>query len=331
MTENGKICVIVPLYKVEKYLPRCVESILAQTYSNYELILVDDGSPDNCPKMCDEYAEKYSFIHVIHKENGGQGAARNVALDWAYKNLDFTYITFIDSDDYVHRKYFEVLLNALTANGVDISCCGYVVNGNFEQEIDLNNQTVQVNSANELCFFQSHDVFNIGVPWGRLFKKELFRYLRYPTDRYYEDGFTVYKALFAVEKIALCSAKLYCWFQNEDSTTRSTPNPKKINDYIDAMVETVNYLKVNGFNKAYRQEVNTFFYRLTLNEKTNGDTKTLNKVNGKFKKAARKIVKSDRKTYNYFKYSDVYEIAFSPLTRFIYKLLDRKILKNVKK
>ena len=118
------ISVIVPVYKVEEYIYRCVDSILAQSFKDFELILVDDGSPDNCGKICDEYAQKDKRITVIHKENGGLSDARNTGIDWALKNSNW--ITFIDSDDWVHTDYLKNLYNAVKENNVDISVCGYV-------------------------------------------------------------------------------------------------------------------------------------------------------------------------------------------------------------
>lgn len=104
-----KISVIVPVYKVEAYLPRCVESLLSQTYKDFEIILVDDGSPDTCPAMCDAYAKKYSNIHALHKENGGLSDARNAGVTIAKGE----YVTFVDSDDYVHPAYLEMLMQGI--------------------------------------------------------------------------------------------------------------------------------------------------------------------------------------------------------------------------
>ena len=108
-----KISVIVPIYKVEKYLNRCVDSILHQTFTDFELILVDDGSPDNCGKMCDEYAEKDSRVVVIHKKNGGLSDARNKGLDWVFANSNSEYVVFIDSDDYIDERYLELLYKSI--------------------------------------------------------------------------------------------------------------------------------------------------------------------------------------------------------------------------
>ena len=119
------ISVIVPVYKVEKFIHRCIYSILAQTFKDFELILVDDGSPDNCGKICDEYALKDNRIHVIHKENGGLSDARNAGIDWAFANSNSEWITFIDSDDWIHPKYLEALYNAVKKSGCEISICGF--------------------------------------------------------------------------------------------------------------------------------------------------------------------------------------------------------------
>ena len=107
---------------MEKYLPKCIESIINQTYKNLEIILVDDGSPDNCGEICDKYALKDSRIKVIHKENGGLSDARNAGLDIATGD----YVSFIDSDDYIHEKFYEILLNLITSNNADIAQCEFL-------------------------------------------------------------------------------------------------------------------------------------------------------------------------------------------------------------
>lgn len=119
--ESKLISVIVPVYNVEKYLSKCIDSILAQTYKNLEIILVDDGSPDNCPKICDEYAKKDNRIKVIHKENGGLSAARNVALDIAKGE----YIGFVDSDDFIAEDMYEVLYNLAEKYNAEISSVSF--------------------------------------------------------------------------------------------------------------------------------------------------------------------------------------------------------------
>ena len=120
------ISVIVPVYKVEPYLHRCVDSILSQTYTDFELILVDDGSPDNCGAICDKYAKLDSRIHVLHKKNGGLSSARNAGIDWVFANSDSQWFSFIDSDDWVHPQYLELLYQAVKAYEVRISQCLHI-------------------------------------------------------------------------------------------------------------------------------------------------------------------------------------------------------------
>ena len=115
------ISVVVPVYKVEHYLHRCVDSILNQSYSDFELILVDDGSPDNCGMICDEYAAKDARIHVIHQQNGGLSAARNTGIDWLCENSDSKWLTFIDSDDWIHKDYLKILLEQAIKSGSRVS------------------------------------------------------------------------------------------------------------------------------------------------------------------------------------------------------------------
>lgn len=131
------ISVIVPVYKVEKYLPRCIDSILAQTFQNFEVILIDDGSPDHCPEICDEYAGKDDRITVIHQENGGLSAVRNAGINWAVAYSDSEWVTFVDSDDWIHPRMLEFLLNAAKVFDVNISMCHFVKTNGEEPIISV--------------------------------------------------------------------------------------------------------------------------------------------------------------------------------------------------
>ena len=122
MEKQPLISVIVPVYNVENYLPRCLDSIINQTYTNLEILLVDDGATDNSGKLCDEYAQKDNRIRVFHKENGGVSSARNMGLD----NATGEYIAFVDSDDYIDKCMYEIMLNSSVQNNADIVVCGYL-------------------------------------------------------------------------------------------------------------------------------------------------------------------------------------------------------------
>ena len=121
----AQISIIVPVYKVEPYLRRCVDSILNQSFLDFDLILVDDGSPDTCGVICDEYAAKDSRVHVIHQKNGGLSAARNAGIDWAFAHSDSSWLTFVDSDDWIHPQMLEALHNAVRKDDTSVAVCGY--------------------------------------------------------------------------------------------------------------------------------------------------------------------------------------------------------------
>lgn len=227
------ISIIVPIYKVEAYLHRCVDSILAQTFTDFELILVDDGSPDNCGAICDEYAEKDSRIHVIHKENGGLSSARNAGIDWAFEHSDSEWLTFIDSDDWIHPRYCEYLLNAAVEGSTSISTCRYIKVTEYVRPQDAE---FSYSTADWLDYYLPNTVNGI-VAVCKLYSKELFRELRYPEGRLHEDEFLTYKLLFNAGTIASMQLGLYYYFFNEDGIMRSNISIKRIEDAFDAFSE----------------------------------------------------------------------------------------------
>ncbi len=246
-----QISVIVPVYKVEQYLRRCVESILFQSYADFELILVDDGSPDSCGSICDEYAQRDSRIQVIHQKNGGLSAARNAGIDWAFANSNSQWLTFIDSDDWIHPDYLHTLLYAATSTNLPVSVCGFARTSG-EEPVILPEQ-FKPKTWNSEDFFIQHNV-NAIVAWGKLYKKELFRKIRYPVGKIHEDEFTTYKLLFATEKVAVVEAPLYFYFQNESSIMGASWSPKRL-DALTAFRERLFFLKSKKLLKAYRWHV----------------------------------------------------------------------------
>lgn len=173
------ISVIVPVYNVEKYLRKCVDSILAQTYTNLEIILVDDGSPDNCGKICDEYAAKDSRIKVIHQENGGLSAARNAGLDVATGD----YIGFVDSDDYIAPDMYEKLYQAIEIYNSDIALCGFK-----KFELESRTEVYEKKLLYRDEFLKELLLENIkSYAWNKLYKKSLFDNVRFPEGELFED------------------------------------------------------------------------------------------------------------------------------------------------
>ena len=176
----AKISVIVPVYKVEKYLERCVDSILNQTYTDFELLLVDDGSPDNCGKMCDEYAEKDNRIFVIHQKNGGLSAARNTGINWFYEQNNSDYITFLDSDDWVHPDYLKILMDGITKNNVILSVCNYTRVTEIIPHEKFDNVEYELTFPED--FLVNHS-WQYNYAWGKLYHKSLFEDVRYPVGK----------------------------------------------------------------------------------------------------------------------------------------------------
>lgn len=241
----AKISVIVPVYNVEPYLNRCVDSILTQSFTDFELILVDDGSPDNCPAICDEYAKKDERVHVIHQENGGLSSARNAGIDWAFANSDSEWLTFIDSDDWVHTDYLKQLFETAMQAKVDIGICNFV---RSKEPMELNNDLKWTAYSPEDFFVKMQVLSTIAC--AKLYKKELFIDLRFPLGRYHEDEFITHRALFNVEKIAFLDEPLYFYFINESSITSSRWNEKRFKDASDAYTIEYDYLLSRGFYRA---------------------------------------------------------------------------------
>ena len=210
------ISVIVPVYKVEKYLKRCVDSILAQTYPCLEVILVDDGSPDGCPAICDEYAREDRRVRVIHKENGGLSDARNAGIDAAKGN----FLGFIDSDDYVHPRFYELLLQALKEEGADIAGCDvkkiYETGTVEEEEKEAVRSEIYSGREATANLYDAQLYLKSVVIWNKLYKKELFKDVRFPKGKLHEDEFTSYRLLYQSKSVVYIDRAYYFYFQRED-------------------------------------------------------------------------------------------------------------------
>ena len=213
------ISVIVPIYNVENYLQKCIDSIINQTYKNLEIILVDDGSPDNCGRMCDVYALKDDRIKIIHKNNGGLSDARNVGLDAAAGD----YIGFIDSDDSIHREFYEVLINLIFKYNADIAQCGFLrVNedavNNFNEDKPYADEKITLMSNCEaLDNLYNENYVNTVIVCNKLYKRELFEDTRFPKGKTQEDEFTTYKLLFSAKKVVSTSRQMYYYMKRTGS------------------------------------------------------------------------------------------------------------------
>ena len=226
----GKISIIVPVYKVEKYLEKCLDSIIKQTYKNLEIILVDDGSPDSCGKICDEYAAKDNRVVVIHKENAGVARARNSALDIATGD----YISFIDSDDWMAEDAYEYFVNNLERYKADcvVGRCQMVYDKNDVLEYG-EKESVEIK-----CMTSSgamKEVLNGGSAiWNRLFKKKIFDNLRFPVDRINDDEVTVLHAYAGCNRVVFLNQYTYYYRIRANSITTSTFSMRKVDVFYNA-------------------------------------------------------------------------------------------------
>lgn len=200
------VSIIVPVYKVEPYLERCVKSILAQSYTDWELILVDDGSPDHCPEMCDTYATEDKRIKVIHKANGGLSDARNHGLDAATSE----FVLFVDSDDYIHYRMIETMMKHAIGNDADIVQCSYI------RGTDECFPTIKESTKHET--FDSRSIFasikQQTILCAKLYRRTLWEGLRMPIGKIHEDDFTTWKLYYRSKRIVVIDTPYYYYYKN---------------------------------------------------------------------------------------------------------------------
>lgn len=236
-----EISIIVPVYNVERYLDRCIKSILNQTFKNFELILVDDGSPDGCGKICDNYARIDSRIRVIHKENGGLSSARNAGLDIARGK----YIGFVDSDDYIHERMYEILLKEAENNSSDIVICKFKEvfdNIKIDEEINENIDIYNFNNVEALGQLYGSNAIDFVVSWNKIYDKRIFESERYKEGKLNEDEFIIHKLLYKSNRVTFISKELYYYFQRNDSIMQSKFNIKRL-DAVYALEERMRFFE----------------------------------------------------------------------------------------
>ena len=266
------ISVIVPIYKVEKYLDKCILSILHQTYNNLEVILVDDGSPDNCGSICDQYARVDSRIKVIHKSNGGLSEARNVAID-AMKG---EYVAFVDSDDSITPDYIEVLYGLIEKFHAQMSVVDFA--------FDYENVTLHLEKRKykEKCFSNQdaiEEMFYQGdfddYAWCKLYQRSLFNDIRFPKGLLYEDTYVSYRIMALCDKIAYCNKQMYNYLIREDSIEGQPFSAAKLDSALkifDSM-ENEHFDIVKPVEKAFKCRMLSFAAHLLIKTPKDYDMK----------------------------------------------------------
>ena len=228
------VSVIIPVYKVEKYLARCLDSVIAQDYPKTEIIVVDDGSPDNCPAICDNYKKKYGNIVVIHKKNGGLSDARNAGIEKA--NGD--YLTFVDSDDSIDSDYVSFLVKTLENANADISVCGYTSIYKNKQISHSSTKRMELSQEEALEKILYQEDFDV-MACAKLYKKKLFKDVRFPKGEKYEDSSTTYKLIMNSKKVACDLESKYNYFIRNDSivTTKFSADDCMLIESYDRMTK----------------------------------------------------------------------------------------------
>ena len=225
MVGNDLISIIIPVYNVEKYVDRCIKSILCQTYLNIEVILVDDGSTDASGTICDQYQLEDKRVFVFHKENGGLSSARKYGLD----NVKGKYILFVDSDDYIGVDFIEILYSEMTDKNVTMTIGSMEVV--YKDELifsSLQNVTHKIyTSKDALKIMCLNTEFGVSA-CGKMYKKELFDVVRFPDGELYEDMQTIPNLLGKCEKVVYCSDARYYWYQRVGSITHHFNKENKI-------------------------------------------------------------------------------------------------------
>ena len=236
--QQAKISIIVPVYKVEKYLSKCIESILAQTFQDFELILVDDGSPDLCGDICEEYALKDSRIKVLHKENGGLSDARNAGIELAQGE----YLAFIDSDDYVAPDMYETLYSLAQEYQAEIAVCNAVLVDETVEPVYKDSSELYVMKSEEaLKQMIFNRLFAVNA-WNKIYRRELFSGIRYPKGMLYEDFATTYKLIDRCKSIVYTPSQKYAYVQRAGSIMGQTGYKMKA-DKVIIVSEMIEYLQ----------------------------------------------------------------------------------------
>lgn len=320
------ISVIVPVYKVEQYLNRCVSSILAQSYKNFELILVDDGSPDNCPRMCDEYAIHNSFIHVIHQENGGLSAARNAGLDWILKNSNSEWVTFVDSDDWIHPQFLETMVNAAVTLDCDISMCQFRITEKYSDTFECNIRYDY--SREKVVDIYENEKFIANGANAKLYKKELFKKIRYPVGKIHEDRFTTYKILFQYDKVAVVHYPLFFYFINYEGIIHSKWTLRRL-DNIEAAEQQIKFFEEHGLERPYWYTMKECIQLMVSSLREMKKYKEYNNESIAIRKKLRKIIKQHAKVLDisFPKDITVYKYAY-PFEVKVYQKILRMLKKN---
>lgn len=268
------ISVIIPMYNAEKYVEKCLNSLLKQTYKNLEIIIVNDGSKDNSQAICEQYMSQDKRITLINTENRGAGSARNTGIEVAKGE----YISFIDSDDYVCADYYERLLHMLEQTDADIAVGRYQrISEHDEMQFVNSGEIKECSNMEELMILYGEDenkYINAVLVTNKLFKRKLFEEnVRFPIRRLIDDEFIIYKLIYKSKKIAYTNDVMYAYVQSDSSVMRTNFKEQRVHDTIDVYDEVYEFFKVNGTEKLNKEILIRYLsYCVELAQKTSTST-----------------------------------------------------------
>lgn len=251
-----KLSIIVPIYKVEKYIENCIKSILNQSFDDFELILVDDGSPDKCGEICDNYAKIDDRIKVIHQKNGGLSSARNSGLKVAIGS----YIGFVDSDDWIESTMYEDMYKLAVKYNADIVQCDFI--NAIDESIKVKNNTECYSIIDNIeCLnnLYNEKFIKTVVSWNKIYKRELFEEINFPTGKIHEDEFTTHKLIYKSNKIITLDKKLYYYRTTENSIMNSEFNIKRFHR-LEAIQERIEFFKVINEKELYNKTIDKYIF-----------------------------------------------------------------------
>lgn len=258
--ESNRVSIIIPVYNVEKFLKRCLDSVISQSHSNLDIILINDGSSDGSGEICDQYALKDKRVTVIHKQNEGLSEARNDGLKIARGD----YVFFVDSDDYIHRETIERLLDTYIKTGADMVVCGRyrfdavslvdvnkLFHGFTRTKIEYSRESALVHLFTDMTYIRH-------ASWDKFCRLEVYNDIYFPKDRIYEDGATTYKLIDRCSKVIYISDPLYYYAVNPHSITEMKYTSKHFHDHIETLKSAVEYFKNEPYIKDAALSWNTF-------------------------------------------------------------------------
>lgn len=292
------ISIIVPVYKVEEQLDECIKSILNQKFIDFELILVDDGSPDRCGQICDEYSKKDKRIKVIHKSNGGLSDARNAGLDIAKGK----YIGFVDSDDIIDSNMYKILFECINKSNSDIVQCKFKKFKKLDEiSIGLDYSGLKIkefNSKQAIIDMIDNNEINVNS-WNKLYKKDIFNDIRFPKGKIHEDEFLTYKLLFKSNKISYVDKELYYYYKNDKGIMNGSSLLKRL-DRIEALEERseffLNNREIDLYNKSNAAlffALNKLYFIFVRNKELKRDKENIEIIKNKIGIVARALDKNN--------------------------------------